>query len=222
MQKQLKVVGKGKVNIVPDQTIIELTITKKENTYEKAIETSSVQSEMVKKVLVKLGINKESIKTKRFEINPVYKYKTIDGYSKSYIDGFEFNNKLSFIFGIDNKLLGKILYQISKLDIESKINITYSYSKQEEAKEQLLICSVKDAFFKAKVLAEASAVELIDIIDISHSYGDEDMFISPFRDDVLRDCCCNKSAIEDESYDIDINPDDIVLNDVVTIIWEIK
>lgn len=61
MQKQLKVVGKGKVNIVPDQTIIELTITKKENTYEKAIETSSVQSEMVKKVLVKLGINKESI-----------------------------------------------------------------------------------------------------------------------------------------------------------------
>lgn len=222
MQKQLNVVGKGKVNIIPDQTIIELTITKKENTYEKAIETSSLQSEMVKKVLVKLGINKESIKTKRFEINPVYKYKTIDGYSKSYIDGFEFNNKLSFIFGIDNKLLGKILYQISKLDIESKINITYSYSKQEEVKEQLLIYSVKDAFFKAKVLAEASGVELIDIIDISHSYGDEDMFISPFRDDVLRDCCCSKSAIEDESYDIDINPEDIVLNDVVTIIWEIK
>ena len=135
MQKQLKVVGKGKVNIVPDQTIIDLTITKKENTYEKAIETSSVQSEMVKKILVKLGINKESIKTKRFEINPVYKYKTIDGYSKSYIDGFELNNKLSFIFGIDNKLLGKILYQISKLDIESKINITYSYSKQEQIED---------------------------------------------------------------------------------------
>ena len=219
MQRQLKVIGRGKVSLVPDMIIMILNLSKKELDYETALNQSSVQSRLVKEMLVELGFEEESIKTKRFHIEPEYTYRKENGTSKSVIDGFRFNNRLEFKFKIDNKLMGKILYKLSKLEVECKIEIQYSYSDMNSLNKILLESSVNDAIEKAKVLAKASNVELVQIQDIVHSFSDQNVSVTPFDRDLIEYC---RLSTEREEYDIDINPSDITLMDIVTIVWEIR
>ena len=168
MEKLLKVTGKGNIKVVPDLTVISVTLSKTESTYKKALESSNKESKILKGLLNEVGIKDKDIKTKKFNIEPHYAYyKDKYNESKSKVDGYTFQNKMEFRFDIDNKLLGKVLYQLTKCTTSSNVDISYSFKDVEGAKNLLLKSAVEDAVKKANILAEVSKVELLGINSIS-------------------------------------------------------
>lgn len=221
MTKELRVTGKGNIQVVPDLTIVSVTLSKTETTYKQALVSSSKESKELKELLLPLGIKEESIKTKMFNVEPHYAYyKDKYGDSKSKVDGYTFNHRVNFKFDIDNKLLGKILYQLTKSKTASNIEINYSFKDVEGAKNKLLKSAVDDAFKKAKILEESTGVKLVNISSINYSFDELEITVNPysrrFTQNLLCDCGCNGTI------DLDVNPDDISLGDVVTITWEIE
>ncbi|MBQ8730273.1 MAG: SIMPL domain-containing protein, partial [Lachnospiraceae bacterium] len=87
----------------------------------------------------------------------------------------------------------------------------------EKAKNELLARAVEDSKNKAKILAKASDVKLGDIVNIIYSKEEKSFVTAPVRAMALKGDARNDSA-----YDIDIEPDNIVADDTVTIIWEIN
>ena len=72
MTKELRVTGKGNIQVVPDLTIVSVTLSKTETTYKQALVSSSKESKELKELLLPLGIKEESIKTKMFNVEPHY------------------------------------------------------------------------------------------------------------------------------------------------------
>ena len=73
----------------------------------------------------------------------------------------------------------------------------------------------------AGVLSDAAGVKLGDIQNMDYSWGRIDFEFRPMQDmsahDYL-DCC----ALQEKSLDLDIEPDDIEVQDTVTVVWEIS
>ena len=87
----------------------------------------------------------------------------------------------------------------------------------EEAKNALLGKAVADAKAKAQVLAQAAGVTLKDIQKIDYSWGELDLEVNPMGRMTLA-----KSCAVANSYDMNIEPDDIQVSDTVTVEWEIE
>lgn len=111
---------------------------------------------------------------------------------------------------------------------EHSVNLVRSYSWNCRntvvlviGKNELLANAVTDAKAKADVLSKASGVSLGEIITIDYSWAEID-FVSRPMDKLMLEGCCVRSCEPDETYDIDINPDDIDVTDSVTVVWGIK
>lgn len=97
--------------------------------------------------------------------------------------------------------------------------IFHTVKDQEAAKNELLGRAVKDAKEKAVVITAAAGVTLKDIQNIDYSWGEIKFEVSPMNR--LMKSCAPVVACADSSYDLDIEPDDIEVADIVTVVWEI-
>ena len=75
-----------------------------------------------------------------------------------------------------------------------------------------------DAQAKALVLTQAANVALKDIQTIDYSWAQISFEVEPMSRMLMTEDCAAKGV---NSYDIDIEPDDIQVSDTVTILWEI-
>ena len=64
--------------------------------------------------------------------------------------------------------------------------------------------------------AKAAGVTLGDIVNIDYSWAELDFVSRPMNSMMLEECCMRSC---EDSYDIDINPDDIDVTDSVTVVW---
>ena len=85
---------------------------------------------------------------------------------------------------------------------------------------RLLGKAVKDVMEKAEVLAGAAGVTLKGIQNIDYSWGEINFEVSPMRGDMMTEKRMAPMAAMD-SYDMDIEPDDIEVSDTVMVVWEI-
>ena len=87
----------------------------------------------------------------------------------------------------------------------------------------LLGKAVADAKVKAAVLTQAAGVELKDIQSMDYSGGEINFDVRPMSRDMLtEDEIDNLLAPLSAGYDMNIEPDDIVVSDTVTVVWEIR
>ena len=75
--------------------------------------------------------------------------------------------------------------------------------------------AVADSKAKALVLTAAAGVKLCDIINIDYSWGQINFVSSPKGN-------LAKSVVVSDSFDFDIEPEDIIVDDTVTVIWSIS
>lgn len=221
MERKMRVTGKGYLSIKPDQVLLKLSLSKVKDTYENAIKASAEDMNEIKDVLANLGFEREELKTSYFNVDTEYEsYKDNNGNYKSRFVGYKYKQDLNYKFDLDNKVLGKVLFALSKTKCKAKINIVYTVKDAEKAKNELLKNAVEDSKNKAKILVEASGLTLGNIINIDYSFRTIEFISDPYRDRDfnLYECCCST----DGSLDIDVNPEDINVNDNVTIEWEIK
>lgn len=215
--KTLRVTGKGKIKVHPDTTRLTLTVEKTYKDYDETLKRSAEMTEELKNLFEKFGFEKSDLKTLSFNIDTEYEdYKENDVWKRRF-EGYSFRHVLKIEFDSDNKRLGKILYALSHSPVCPEFKISYTVKNPESAKNELLANAVSDAKEKAEVLAKAAGVPLKEIQSIDYSWGEIQFETQPVS--MGEKCMCECETIN--SYDLDIEPDNIDAEDTVTVVWEI-
>ncbi len=216
--KTIRVTGKGQIKVHPDMTRIVITLEGKNFDYGLTLKCSSEATEKMKELLLPFGFERSDLKTLSFGVDTEYEsYKEKDQYKRQF-SGYKYTHVLKVEFDSDNKRLGKILYALANCSLHPEFRLSYTVKDQETVKNELLGKAVKDAIAKAGVLAGAAGLKLGEIQSMDYSWGRVDLEVYPMSNRMLGDACM---AEDSGSYDMDIEPDDIDVEDTVTVVWEI-
>ena len=218
--RTIKVTGTGTVKLKPDTMRLHLDLTGKEKDYAKTLKRSSDDTEVLRELFVGLDFAKEDLKTTSFSADPVYEgYEDKQGRWRQRFVGYEFHHRMKLDFPFDNERLGKILTKLAKAKVDPEFSIGYTVKDPEAAKNRLLAAAVKDAAEKAEVLAAAAGVKLLGIQTMDYSIARAEFEVHTAR----KLMAMNDAAMgaEEESLDLDIQPEDVTASDTVTITWEL-
>ncbi len=217
--RTIRVTGKGNIKIRPDMTRITITLTEVYKEYTEALKCSSEDTEKMKDLLSKFDFKRTDLKTLNFNVDTEYEGYTEDGAYKQRLVGYRYRHTMKIEFDSDNDRLGKVLYALANSELQPEFNICYTVKDREAAKNELLGKAVADAKEKAAVLTQAAGVILKDIQTIDYSWGELNMETRPMNRMLAAKAV--SADIADESYAIDMEPDDISVSDAVTVVWEI-
>ena len=215
MERTIRVKGKGKISVKPDTIKITIKAEGVRWNYDETIEQSTYDTRILRDAVEKAGLDPKNLKTTYFSIDSKYKsyHDKNNDYKEKFV-GYEYNHSAYIEFDNDNKILGKVLYELAHCDVKVKFDINYTVKDKEKVKNDLLEKAVEDSTTKAKVLAKASGVKLKEILNIDYSWGEIEIYSSPMDDWMV----CEAAS----TYDIDIEADDIDVQDTVTITWTIE
>ena len=186
-----------------------------------ALQKSSEIVELLKDLVEKQGYERKELKTLYFNIDTEYEsYQDRDKSWKRRFLGYKYVHRMKIEFPADNQRLGRMLYALAHCPLSPEFSIEYTVADPEASKNELLGKAVKDSMKKASVLADASDVKLGEIVNIDYSWGEIDFVSRPLQEMSLR--CCEPCVSDSESYDMDIEPDDIDITDTVTVVWSLK
>ena len=217
--RTITVTGKGNLKVKPDLTRITVTLTGRHHEYDETLEKSAEATEELKETLKPFGFEEKDIKTLSFNVDTAYESeRDKNGSCRQKFAGYDFNHVLKAEFDSDNERLGKILYALAHMELKPEFRLSYTVKDPEISKNELLEKAAADAAAKAKVLADAAGVSLKSIQSIDYSWGEIEFESSPMP----RMMTCSAGSARDNSYSMDIEPDDIAVSDTVTIIWEIE
>lgn len=216
--RTIRVTGKGKIKVKPDQIRLIINLEHCEKDYDKALVHSAKSMDTLQKVLADVGFEKKDLKTVAFSIDVEYEsYRDKNDDWKRRFKGYKYEHCLKLEFDLDNKKLGKVLYQLAHCKLTPEFRIIYTVKDPEESKNLLLANAVTDSKAKAEILAKAAGVQLQDIQTIDYSWGELEIYSEPMRKMMA------PIAMQDEDdFGIDMEPDDIDLQDTVTVVWDIN
>ena len=215
--RTIKVTGKGSVSAKPDTTCLRITFEGVYKDYEETVRQSAEKAKILREAIEKSGLHGEDLKTKDFSIDTEYEsYRDHnDDYKRRFI-GYKFYHRTEIQFPNDNKILGRILYELSVCSVKVEFSIDYTVKDRDAVKREVIKRAVENSRLKAEIMTTAAGVKLGEVQSIDYSWGEIEIRTSPV--DMLE----IGSYKMESSFDIDIEPDDIDVNDTVTIIWEIK
>ena len=213
--KTIRVTGTGKIRIKPDMTRITVTLGDVFREYGETLKRSAEDTELIRDLLTGFGFQRTDLKTLSFNVETEYESYQEKGIWKQRLVGYRYRHEMKVEFDSDNERLGKILYALANCPINPEIKISYTVKDAEAVKNELIGKAVEDAKAKASVLSRSAGVSLGEIRRIDYSLEQNDFEVRPMNRMLMA-----KSSAED-SYDLDIEPDDIQASDTVTVVWEI-
>ena len=217
--RTIRVTGKGQIKVKPDMTRITMSLEGLYKDYNETLRLSSQDTETLKDILSGFGFERSDLKTLNFSVDTEYEsYKDRDGSYKQRFTGYRYRHMLKVEFDSDNERLGKILYALANSPVQPVLRLSYTVADQEKAKNELLGKAVADAAEKAEVLSRAGGVRLREIQSVDYSWGEINFECRPMDRELK---LCEYAPLESDSYDMDIEPDDIEVHDTVTVVWEI-
>ena len=217
MERTIKVTGKGKLMVKPDTIRLVFNLNDTRKTYEETLAESSKQTGIFKELFVKLGFAADALKTVSFNVNTKYEsYQDEQKRWQQKFVGYKFVHDLKIEFDADNELLGKVLYALANASITPEFRLQYTVKDVESAKNELLAKSVADSKTKAEVLTKAAGVKLGEILNIDYSWAELELVAQPVRMLKASPAMANDAM---GSYQMDITPEDIKVEDSVTVVW---
>lgn len=222
MERTIKVTGKGMLKLTPDTVRLRMELNDTEKEYEAVFRKSMEHAEQVKEAFALLGFDKSDLKTIHFEVNTEYEQyqdKRNNSWKRRFV-GYKAEHVLKIEFSRDRNILGKVLYVVAALPSRPEFRIEYTVKDTEAAKNELLAAAVKDSRTKAQTLTEAAGVKLGEIVTIDYSWGEVEFVSRPTSR--LMDADLRFKSLEEDSYDFDIEPDDIDVQDTVTVVWSME
>ena len=223
--RTIRVTGKGNLKVHPDMTRIRITLEGRDIDYAETLQDSADSAEAIRDLLAPFSFERTDLKTLSFNVEPEYEhYEEKIGrrteYKRRFLD-YKFTNVMKVEFGSDNDRLGKILYALANCYLHPEFSLSYTVKDPEAAKNLRLDKAVKDAVAKAGVLAGAAGQKLGEIRNMDYSWGRIDFEYRPMDRDLGIGLAEPGCAVESCSLNLDIEPDDIEVEDTVTIVWEI-
>lgn len=214
--RMITVKGRGNVETKPDLIILSMSLEAREEDYADTVESAARDINTVRKALVTVGFDADCIKTTDFRVDTNYEsYKDKSGNWKQKFVGYQCTHKLKLEFDFSMKLLNKTLSAIRKCSVTPVFNIAFSVKDSAAVSEQLLVNAVNNATQKAAVLASAANVKLGDIINIDYNWGELQLYSDTKLAEPLY-------CASDIATPLEIDPDDIKVNDTVTVTWSIE
>ncbi|MCF0116010.1 MAG: SIMPL domain-containing protein [Erysipelotrichaceae bacterium] len=207
MERTIKVTGTGKISVRPDTTRVMITLEDTTRTYQSALVKSSEKKMELTSALKKLGFKEEDLKTTYFNVNTNYENKLFKGY--------RYVHHMKLDFPVDNDMLGKVLTKLMHSSGKPSFTIQYVIKDGQKVRDELLARAAADSKNKALVLTKAVGANLKDVIHIDYSWGEVE-FVSR-----TRNCVAFGSMESDGGLSYDIEPDDIEIEDTVTMVWSV-
>lgn len=158
--------GEGAIEAVPDVAYVNIGVITE------GTELSKVQSDNAEKMtkvvesLAKLGINKEEIKTRNYNVNPKYEWNKDTG--KSSITGYTVSNALEVTIN-DTTITGSVLDEVVTNGSNSINSIRFGLKNETELYNQALELAVKDAKAKAEAMGKGLGLVNIQPLRITES-----------------------------------------------------
>ena len=218
MDNTITVTGRGSIHVVPDVTRLEVTVRGVFETYDVAYAKAKDNSAWMVKILEYNKLNGKLAKTKNLDISEHYvtkydKYGKVTGSEK---DGYSLHQEIKIDLGMDNVLLNKIIRGVGKFIAGAQINVGYTVQDPRPHQLKMLERAIKDATEKATIMASAAKCKLGDVNSINYSRQDIHVYSQ------ARNIHSNEEAMSCNAESLDITPDDLVVSDDVTVIWELK
>lgn len=211
--RTIRITGTGQLKLRPDVTVITMNLRGKCPDYDKTLEKSASDTELLKNALEQFGFERRDLKTTDFNVSADYERYEKNGTYHTRFAGYEYEHALKLEFDSDNERLGKILTALSGCGANPELEISYTVKDREAAKNELLGNAVANAMAKAEVLTRAAGVRLKEIQSVDYSWGEINFNVKPMRKAIntaLRACTP------------DFEPDDLQLSDTATVVREIE
>ncbi len=219
--RTIRVTGKGQIKVKPDMTRITVTLVGSYKDYGETLRKSAQDTDQLKNILSAFGFERSDLKTLSFDVdieNESYREK---GVYKWRLVGYKFRHIMKVEFESDHERLGNILYALANCPLNPEFRVSYTVKDPEKAKNELLGKAVKDAREKAVVLTGAAGVMLKDMQSIDYSWGKVDLEVHAMSRAAAAGGSVMALAECSDSYDLNIEPDDLEVSDTVTVVWEI-
>jgi len=159
-QKQVSIIGQGKVSYQPDVATVTLGIAiDKAPTADSALAQLNGKATRIIAALDGLGIKKDDIKTEAYALNPQYDY--VEGVSR--IAGYGASQKLSIkVSDIINNAdkVSQVVSTAGSATANEVMGIEFTVSNMNDLKQQAKILAIGDAKKKSEGLARAAGVKL--------------------------------------------------------------
>lgn len=181
---EIVVQGTGKKEVFPDLIKIKVEFNFLEKTYDKSLETGTkIVNEFVGKVLPKLKLNKEDMKTKKFSIKHITENDYKSGKEKEI--GYEFNQVANIEFDYDKKKINTFMSEILKLEKVPEYNIEFDIKDKETIYEEALKLAYNECEKKARLIATASNLKLKVCQKINFEPIDNIRFLSTSSSEII-------------------------------------
>ena len=217
MDREIRVTGRGTISAVPDMICLRITISDVGDSYEAVVKMSSAMTELVRIGLQRLDFSKEDVKTEFFDVVEIYDDETDNrDESDNDVAGYRYIHCLMVEMPFDNRRLSACMTELGKCINNPEFSVSYFIKDPEAVKDMLLASAVSSARRKAETLAQAAGVTLGPLKSIDYSW--EDWEIISDTEPVL-----DVPSTTDKPVRMSINviPEEITLDDVVTVTWEI-
>ncbi len=137
--KVVTVRGSGKVSVPPDWIVINLDLEARETKYAGTLNSAAKQLDQLRESLYSVGFKKEDIKTKRFNVDTVYRsYKDKNDNYRRVFEGYKAQHDLYIAFDWDNDRLEKIINALANSSAKPEFSLNYTIKDKAAVKNQLL------------------------------------------------------------------------------------
>jgi uncharacterized protein YggE len=218
MSRTIAVKGVGSLRVKPDYVVIGLELEAKNEVYERAMSLSSDQIGELTQTLMKIGFEKEELKTTSFHIRADYRSEQNDkGNYVQVFDGYVCRSGMKLAFDLDMKRLGEILSAIGGCTVQPELNISFTLKEPEAVNSRLLKAAAENARGKAEVLCAAAGAVLGQLQRIEYNWSEAPAYsrMAVSADRAVMPMMKN-------AFRADMTPEEIELSDSAAFIWEIE
>lgn len=220
MDRTVRVTGTGRLSVSPDTIRLRIAAEGTFPEYAEAVKRSAEDTGAVREALAAAGLDPKDLKTVSYGVNTVYEsVQTEKGEWKQVFAGYRYEHRMVIRFPLDNERLGRALEQLAGCDARVTFSIEHTVRDPEKVRNRLLKRAVSDSRKKAEALAAAAGVALGEVLSVDYSWGEMEIVSRPMNRVMMAK---GMAAEEDCSFDMSIEPEDISLEDTVTVIWAIR
>lgn len=217
MERTITVRGTGKLSVKPDQISVSLYIRKQDKDYENAMAESARLLENLRSALADAGFKREDLKTVSFNVRTEYEsQRDKNGTYHQVFVGYVCEHQLQLDFPFDTARLSRALGAVSVCLAEPELHVSFNIKDKEALTDALLKNAADNARMRARALADASGVELGELISISYNWK-ENNFTSPTN----YGGSMKMLRAEAAGMDMAIEAQDIDVSENAVFIWEI-
>ena len=217
--RTMQITGCGRLKVHTDVTLVTLTLETVDPDHDEALRRSTRDTEELRARLAGSGFARTDLKTVGFQVSTKYEdFMDGDEYRQRFA-GYQVWHQMKLEFPSDDQRLSGVLAVLSASPAAPEIRLSYTVGDPESVKNRLLEIAVADAREKAAVLARAAGVELKEIRQIGHAWDEFRLRVDPAEPMILSVTPGADRAAR--SLSLDIEPEDLDIQDTVTVVWEI-